>query len=178
MKAESSQIKQEITSYEFQSGSYTCRECVWKFKLMVALFKEAFRNGQNTRFWLFKSPQRVLGSFQSPPPKLWLQKMRLWGVFRPYLNRRWCIWSPKQITEIIHLWWGETNYISPWSLPAKRHPLNPLPGATVTTLTLDAVLKTKSCVPHCIFYFFWSKLKKSIYCNLVSVATCRNMIKA
>ena len=29
-------------------------------------------------------------------------------------NRRyfwnWCIWSTKQITEIIHLWWGETNY--------------------------------------------------------------------
>ena len=23
------------------------------------------------------------------------------GVFR--------LWSPKQITEIIHMWWGETN---------------------------------------------------------------------
>ena len=31
-----------------------------------------------------------------------------------YFNRRyfwnWCIRSTKQITEIIHLWWGETNY--------------------------------------------------------------------
>ena len=33
-------------------------------------------------------------------------------------------------------------------------PLNPLLGATVTSLILDAVLKTKSFVPHWIFYFF------------------------
>ena len=82
----------------------------------------------------------------------------LWPPLRgAYINRRyfwnWCIWSTKQITEIIHLWWGETNYHS--EVPRWRGtPLNPLLGVTVTPLILDAVLKTKSCVSHWIFYFF------------------------
>ena len=78
---------------------------------------------------------------------------RLWmGLNRRYFWN-WCIRSTKQITEIIHLWWGETNYHS--EVPRWRGtPLNPLLGVTVTPLILDAVLKTKSCVSHWIFYFF------------------------
>ena len=45
------------------------------------------------------------------------------------------------MTEINHLWWGETNY----------HPEVPrTPVATETTLILDAVYKTKSCIPQWI----------------------------
>ena len=40
------------------------------------------------------------------------------------LNRRyWCIWSTKQITEIINLWWGEINY----------HPESPGKGSSPST---------------------------------------------
>ena len=40
--------------------------------------------------------------------------------------------------------------------PSKGAPPQPPPEgySAVTTLILDAVLKTKSCVPHWIFYFF------------------------
>ena len=78
-------------------------------------------------------------------------------IFYFPLNRcyfwNWCIRSAKEITETIFLWWGETNYHS--EVPRWRGtPLNPLLGATVTPLILDAVLKTKSCVSHWIFNFF------------------------
>ena len=36
------------------------------------------------------------------------------------------LWSPKQITEIIHLWWGETNYHP--EVPREGHPPQPPPG--------------------------------------------------
>ena len=58
-----------------------------------------------------------------------------------------------QVNHRNHSFASGWDKLSPWRLPVSTA-LNPIPVATVASLILDAVHKTKFSVPHWIFYFF------------------------
>ena len=65
-----------------------------------------------------------------------------------------------------------------WSLPVKGHIPQPPPGGYSDYPYFGCSTKNQVLRLALEFlFFFWNKLKKSIYYNLVSVATCPNMIK-
>ena len=59
-----------------------------------------------------------------------------------------------QVNHRNHSFAVEWDKLSPWNPSVKGHHPQPPPGATGAILILNAVHKTKSCVPHWMFYFF------------------------
>jgi hypothetical protein len=61
--------------------------------------------------------------------------------------------------------------LSRWSPLVKGHPSQPHPGGYSDYPYFGCSTNYQVMRPTLDFYFFWNKLKKSIYYNLVSVAT-------
>ena len=55
---------------------------------------------------------KVASLFKAPPKNKEKKYKRYNAGFNRHCFWNWCIRSTKQITEMIYLWWGETNYHS------------------------------------------------------------------